>query len=245
MPSLQTEIAPNTKCVIVGDIADDMDVASAQLFQVATTFTLNFFSALGSVLIGRGFIISEKRTFKVVQDFLFSPPFAINSHARDKFRLRETTTPVDIQKLFESSYSGVTRDKTLRVTLSRFNSAVLKNEQSEERAIDLSICLESVFKAQTEVSFRFALYNTLLSVQDLGQRLEPFRLLKRLYKYRSDIVHGSVVNYEWSEDDWTKVIALAKAAILYKVQYVERFDPSNWQEHLDHLSLGSAANIWA
>lgn len=131
----------------------------------------------------------------------------------------------------------------MKVSLSRFNAALLR-ERKEDRVIDLSICLESLFSNSTEISFRFSLYNSLISSDDTAKRLGNFAVLKEMYKDRSKLVHGEYSASKLSDDDLRTLINVAKSAITYKLEYVRRNGNSKgWQDHLDKLALGAAKFI--
>jgi hypothetical protein len=156
-----------------------------------------------------------------------------------KFEIAKGTDLSYASNLFKAACKALAAHPPLRITLSRFNSSMGRSAY-DDRIIDLCIALESVFQAQTEISFQFALYNALLSENDPQKRLTIFKLLKKLYSHRSNVVHGNKdLDEPWARDNWPDLLRIAKASILRKIDYLGGNEHVGWRDQLETLALGT------
>ena len=140
--------------------------------------------------------------------------------------------------LFLSFETAIQKNKPLTLTLSRFNSS-LGRFAPHDRLIDLCIALESVFQSQSEITFQFSLFNALLAEDDPVKRQIIFKQLNKLYQQRSFLVHGSNnLDEIWFEEAWPSLVAIAKASILIKIDFLAQHDHVAWKDHLEQLALG-------
>ena len=148
-----------------------------------------------------------------------------------------STNPSEVKVTYESIANALAADAGLRLSFGRFNSA-LGRENNTDKIIDMTICLESIFSSGPEIKFRFALYNALLASQGLEERKASFKLMKDLYNMRSKVVHGShELDRNWFVDNWPAILRIAKLALLAKIEFLQTFSRSEWQDHLDELAL--------
>ena len=84
----------------------------------------------------------------------------------------------------------------LRVPIYRWIAS--KTEKNYvDKIIDLGIALEAIYLSEfkNELSFRLALHAAHYLGRDKEDRQRLFQELKFFYKYRSDVVHGKIINY--------------------------------------------------
>lgn len=175
------------------------------------------------------------KSHTVLNVYDLASPYHGNS---GKFAIDSSKTPDAVKTLFGSTAKALCVDPKFSISISRFNAA-LSRSSPEDRIIDLSICLESIFDYQTEISFRFSLYNSILSEVDFSKRHGVFKILRNLYKRRSDIVHGSKpLDTVWLETHWEAVVRIAKLSLMAKIEFLSNHVPADWQNYLDKLALG-------
>jgi hypothetical protein len=108
--------------------------------------------------------------------------------------------------------------------------------------MDVTISLESLVASSTEITFKFALYNSLLAAGHADDRKGVFDLLRKLYTARCNIVHGSTgaSNKVLSEIEarWHEVTKVASAAVSYYALYLSENRSCTWEDHLIRLAPG-------
>ncbi|MFW2348802.1 hypothetical protein [Qipengyuania sp.] len=215
------------------DVEGDWNVALSSV--LAAAFSLNVYSEEQAISVDSAYVIRtlRKRTVSERRD--------LPHHHHGKkgpFKITKGTDFSSTETLFSSVQIALEKHRALALTLSRFNSS-LGRVSSQDRLIDLCISLESVFQSQTEITFQFSLFNSLLAETDPAKRHTIFKLLKKLYGQRSNLVHGSKeLDEDWFNEAWPSLVAIAKAAILRKVDFLAQHDHDAWKEHLEQLALG-------
>jgi hypothetical protein len=130
--------------------------------------------------------------------------------------------------------------------LNRFNSCWLRSTD-HDKIIDAAISLESLLSSSTEISFKFALFNSFIARQSSTEREEAFETLRLLYNARSKIVHGDIKKNakEISKaiEFLPNILDLARAAITYYAFFLYNNGPNEWQNHLEKLVFGTANRI--
>lgn len=198
-------------------------------------------------VLGRGNPISVDRVYvtRHLRKTSLNSTKLIGGHRHpnlDAFEISKGTDLSAAPALFTAVCTALRKHPPLRITLSRFNSAMGRLAW-DDKLIDLCISLESIFQAQTEISFQFALFNSLLSEDDFNKRLEIFKTLKKLYDQRSNVVHGNKeLDQTWIAEKWEDLTQIARAAILKKVDFLTRNDHNQWKLELQSLALGAHAN---
>jgi hypothetical protein len=133
-------------------------------------------------------------------------------------------------------------------TYERLNSALNKNDH-RERVLDLTISLESLIPAQNEISYRFALYLSLINSANGPRRRALFDDFKLLYNLRSKIVHGTGESRSYTRDKnyvdqhWDKYVERAFNSIFYYIVFVNHCQTDEWVDHLLNLALDNEPRI--
>lgn len=78
----------------------------------------------------------------------------------------------------------------LKIALLVYQRAILKKEILQD-FISLVTVIEALLCDKEDLSYKFAMRTTLLIEPDLEKREELFKLLRKTYRARSDLVHGS------------------------------------------------------
>jgi hypothetical protein len=213
------------------------DASSLNIRVLSALFTLNVLGSGGPLSLDRAYILRSLRKTTV------STTHALGNHQHsnlEKFEISKGTDLTYASNLFAALSVALEKHPPLRITVSRFNSSIGRSAL-DDKLIDLCIALESVFQSQTEISFQFALYNTLLSEGDEKKRQNIFKMLKKLYNQRSNVVHGNKdLDEQWVKDNWDDLLRIAKAAILRKVEFLSLKNHDQWKEYLETLALGTA-----
>lgn len=239
-PSSSSLVKPNCKCIVIdhGTIKPDLELVEIDL--LATTFALNSFAKSGSLVHSRAYLISQTRvnSVKKIHDLQ-----SLATPEKHEFSIRPGVSTSDISSVYVNVKNAIQRDPKFMISVRRFNAALTK-VTPDEKIIDLTICLESMFASQNEIAFQFSLFNSLLAENDDARRHEVFKLLKKLYSWRSKIVHGShILDPAWFEDNWAKLVRLATLSILYKTDYLTKNKPSDWGDHLIRTALGMEIDV--
>lgn len=215
---------------------ENMPLFSIQKIISAALFSINVLGNGTPLSIEKAYVIRTLRKNSVEK--VHRVPGHRHSNL-NKFEIAKGTELSYATQLFSAVCTALEKHSPLRLTLSRYNSAIGRGS-SDDKIIDLCIALESIFQAQTEISFQFALYNSILSESDTQKRLAIFKNLKTLYSERSKLVHGiKELNEDWYSKNWTDLLLIAKAAILQKIDFLVENDHSEWKPHLEKLALGS------
>jgi hypothetical protein len=165
----------------------ETEVTALSTKVLAALFTLNVLGNGCPLSLDRAYVLRSLRRTSV--DAI--KPLPSHQHGNvGKFEISKGTDLTYAADLFSALSEALTKHPPLRITVSRFNSSIGRSAL-DDKLIDLCIALESVFQSQTEISFQFALYNTLLSETDEQRRISIFKTLKKLYNQRSNIVHGN------------------------------------------------------
>jgi hypothetical protein len=212
------------------------DDAAFNTIVLSLLFTLNILGNGCPLSINRAYVIRSMR-----KTSLFTSRELPSHHHSNvgKFEITKGTDLGLAPNLFSAVSSALQSHPPLRITISRFNSSIGRSAL-DDKLIDLCIALESVFQSETEISFQFALYNSLLSETDTAKRQAIFKTLKKLYAQRSNVVHGNKdLEHEWVKDNWEDLIRIAKASILRKVEFLNGKTHNEWKTHLETLALGT------
>lgn len=211
----------------------------------ALGFALNLSSDGAPALLGETYIIKKIRKATVKSILPAKQIFSMEQIKEEKFKLRKQVTPGHVRESFLLSQKAIIKNKTLSITLSRFSSALCRTDK-DDFYIDLAVALESVIKASSEIAFRFAILNTIISESDVTRRHAVYKLLKKFYNARSKIVHGAIKEKDYlTKPELDKIVAIAKLAILYKVKFFNKDEPNlDWDGHQTKLILGQDTALW-
>ena len=209
-------------------------------------FVLNLVGRLDPISIPYCVVIrdSKVRSFKDYYNYeLYGDSFTLQ---KNKYRIDMKYKREEIKKLYEIANCAIQKDSNLIITMSRY-CAALMNSSYKNRVIDLTICLESLIPGRDELSYRFALYLSLIIENSIIKREENFIKLKNLYTARSSIVHGSSENdkrIKQVNDDWNEFLNFAERCIFYKLMFEYKNLDITWTDHLHALSFGGDLVIY-
>lgn len=205
----------------------------------------NLVAESDAIVIPYGVVISEAHTrrLRCVYEFdIWGDTIALR---RRRYRIKQGIDRSEIQALFERALSALGQQPELAITLSRFCSALMKDD-FEDKLIDLTISLESLVPGGGEFRFRFPYFLSLLVESDAAQRRNAFSQLRILYDARSGLVHGSAErNRDTTRaiDNWPALIGFAKLCVLYRLEFEQMMPDSSWRDHLMDLAYGQAPII--
>jgi hypothetical protein len=198
-------------------------------FRTESPLALPFAIVLQPKAKGNGMIVTK--AFELSDD-------TRHTNKDDKYKIKSGVSREEVSSFYKVVKNACERHKKLKLTINRFNSALSRPKLSD-KIIDTTISLESMVQDdKTELSFKFALYNSYAANKHPEKRLESFELFKKLYNTRSTIVHGAADEAKETrllteiESDWTKIEETARRAINELVFFVQNGDPSTWTKHL-------------
>lgn len=212
-----------------GDISDrDIEIKAA-----AFGFSLNYFMENPGIVINKAFILKRLRVMSAISAHFIPTAAVSEATEKQKYRLRPDAKPIDIENIVKYTTKSLSSESSMLLTVNKYNSAMSKTSM-EEKIIDISICMESIFPSSTEISFRFALYHAICSTENKEDRYDRFKLLKDLYTARSKIVHGSDSKkyIKKIEKQWDLICKISAVSIFYKIIYLQAGEAEDWQKHL-------------
>jgi Apea-like HEPN len=218
------------------EVFDGIDISDLAR---ANCFVLNFFASKGFISEPIFYSCDGVKSIKIKGPLPGAGMLVPESYAVD-FEIKAGTTSAEVESVLIGCLGALKKDKGMKVTIDRFIQAMAKPDQGS-KAVDLAICLESLFPFETEISFRFALFGALFSASDVEKRQEIYKLLKEFYTLRSRIVHGSSdLEKSMSKLDgrWESVFEVARYVILYKFNFLATNAPGDWAGHLEKVVLG-------
>lgn len=235
-PSLAEVLAPRTKYFVTAESGNAHTAAEIDRFVMTASFCLNVLSTSSAISAGRYFTIKRVRSHSVSSDGEIG--YAITS-SRNKYTYNRANTPDQLSAMYLATRRALVVKPKLALSIRRFNAALIRQDVTD-KIVDMTICLESLFDAQTEISFRFALYNSILSESDPLRREENYKMLKKLYSIQTDVIHGNKeIDPAWHEANWPRVIKIARLSLLRKIDFLGTHAAQDWQAHLDKLALGA------
>lgn len=123
-------------------------------------------------------------------------------------------------------------------------SRAMRAGPTNDGIIDLTIALECLVNASTEIKFQFCLNHALTNEYLPEKRLETFQLLSNLYDIRSKAVHGGQVGVSDKKkmtiisSQWQKCLEICQNSLTYYLLFCSKNKSSDWNTHLRMLSLG-------
>lgn len=163
------------------------------------------------------------------------------------FALRAGVNEDQLEAAHSILSAALKQEPALEVTLEHLLLAVGRGDLSRG-LIDGTICLESLIKSQEEVSFRFSHQIGRVVSQGPTTLAEAQDLLRDLYRYRSDHVHGNRSrrhsqrqSHLW--DEWAELEHFMKVCVTYALDFYASDDgkpKGAWEGHLDALMTGNA-----
>jgi hypothetical protein len=237
-----------TRCIYITepnirDIDNDIKDLATLLKYVLNTFALNH-----PIIISFAVLLETKRKTKIIRCVDLESDVNFQKLKSLNFKLRVNTSREEIKVLFDNLKKTCAKNPSLFLTIDRFNRSVTRSEIID-KIIDLTICLESLFQAQNEIKFKFALYNAIISSKDSIEAESNFNLLCALYDVRSVIVHGSSRSKNTAKkishisQDIERVFKICTSAINYKLLYESEKRELDWQSHLKRIVLNPNEKI--
>ena len=166
-------------------------------------------------------------------------PLRLRLFARgEEFYLPAGTDEATLTTVHEKISLALTTAPWLRITLEHMLLALDRSGLSDG-LLDMTICLESLIRASTEVAFRFS-HQIPPLVTDSPSELEDFqRLLEILYDLRSQHVHGTMSGKKALqkegivEDRWEDIQRIMRAAVIYAIEFHSHDNDGDWKSHLN------------
>lgn len=161
-------------------------------------------------------------------------------NGKDNFKLKDGVDKNSISGFFKYLGKATASEPKLIFTIGRFNQAV-RRESIEDRIVDLSIAIESLLGAQSEISYQFSLFSSLAATDDINKRKEYFDRFKSLYAARSAIAHGTdSKSLKPVIDDIDAYESCCRNVINYAVFWLAQGKKMNdFSGHLKAMAMGS------
>ena len=181
-------VTPNSQCLVV-DLAGDAG-QTAYKAAAKVQFAFKTFSKLPLILSHAAVVAAARGQKAVVEKTLALPVWGdYGQSLSSPFAFADAASAQKITQFFKLLTAAIEKHPGLLITLSRFNSCWLRSTD-HDRVIDVAVSLESLLSSQTEIKFKFALFNSFITCSSPAERERAFELLKLLYDARSSIVHG-------------------------------------------------------
>ena len=224
-----------TKCILYSSDDHNPTISEMGSIALAVAFSLNMFANAGAIYHGACYIMRHTSVCKVGQVY----ELGSGGESSDRYRIDGSVGIREIKSVYDGTRKALDRHRKLAIAIRRFNTAMTRNSP-EDRIIDLAVCLESIFDSQTEIAYKFSLYNSFLGSTNPTDRMSTFKLLKKFYRVRSGLVHGGQeVSTAWYQEAWPQLLKTAKLSLMSKIAFLADNNPNQWQDFLDGLVLGT------
>jgi len=240
----------NAKVINIRDVdATDIDnIVRAN--STILCFILNYMKDEHPISLSFAAQISKKTKSKV--DKIIEMPVSADTHTQRKnvYKLKKTNKGSDLADFYKVVMTVYEKHQHILLTLDRFNSALWRKLEND-KIVDITIALESLIDGNSELQYKFSLYNSFASEADVTKRGDVSKTLKQLYNARSAIVHGSAMTKNEHDkkikpiiDNWNEIVKIAEKAIGYHLLYLYGHDISSWYSHQENMAIGSEARIF-
>ena len=190
------------------------------------------------------FLEREDTSWRLVTSSLRDPIWPLSAYSQDVC----SEADLDNARSLHLSISGLADDSAVSTALSAFGSA-LRQQTWPLRYALAWITLEALFGTQEpiELSFRLCQRLALFLEAEPDAREARFRELRKLYKFRSLVVHGlkmSKISPEDQNDSMLKVERTVQSVmikILEDRKLLEVFQSKDRDQFLDRFAFDSAA----
>jgi hypothetical protein len=207
-------------------------------------FLFNTFRTSDPIVCPSLYILSGSNKLRLTSVHTSDNHGNLNIGYKYKYKMRAGITRENISNMFAVINKALAGALSLALTLDRFNSALIRTSEAD-RIVDLTISMESLIPGDTELAYKFALYNSIFATTNPDERLDTFKLLQALYGARSKIVHGESIsdkkpkkNIDDVLTEWDRLLDIANKSITYYMLYLFNHSIDNWSIHLKKLALG-------
>lgn len=239
----------NVKIVNIKDVdaADAEDVVRVN--STIISFVFNYLKESSPISLSYAVQITKNKTSKL--DKIIDIPISADAYAQRKYdyKLKKGTLGSELADFYKVIVDVYRKYSNILLTLDRFNSTLWRKLEND-RIVDITIALESLIDGNSELQYRFSLYNSYAAEADSAKRGDVFKTLKALYNARSSIVHGSALQKKEYDkkikpivDDWDNVIKISANAIAYQLFYLYKHGISDWYLHQEKMALGSESRF--
>lgn len=181
----------------------------------------------------------------------------INPQETDKLwlNLPISTVSKEQAKVLQTIYQSITtceevkNQKRLQFALKRFNRCMLRNE-IDDMATDATIGLEALLAGGTKSEISYTISNRIPVVfahieNDLFSPANSRGLMKKVYNYRSKIVHGSDLKdkeqyFELNKTKhavWDIAVEFLRCTLMFVTMHQEYLDSTKFDEYIDNVLL--------
>lgn len=244
VPEEYSSVLPKDfKCIVCENYAGD-DKYTSDL-AVILSFLFNFFKDESPISLAFGVQTTTGKKQKYEKTIPLNYSYNVISHRSNNYKVKAGNNIVTVSNFFELICRVYEKYPSIILTISRFNSALYRTD-TFDKIVDITVALESLINGMTELSYRFALYNSMLSEKDETKRKDTYDLLKLLYNSRSTIVHGSDFDprkykktIEPIQQKWDSIVNIAQRAIAYHLLFLDARSIDEWFQHQESLALGT------
>ncbi len=237
-------ITPKSKCVKVDNIDPQNVIETGKIESSKISFLLNFFKKNNPISLS--FVVQLSKVKKSKFDKIFDLPIISDAHFQNvkTYSIKDDVKRDIISKFYKVISIVHEKYPGLILTINRFNSALYRLEP-HDKIIDITICLESLIRGNTEVRHKFSLFNSWAAEGIIDNRKETYDLLMGLYDARSAIVHGAAMTEkDWNKrikpilDNWIKILEITEKAIAYHILFIHDNNIEDWYKHQENIALG-------
>ena len=213
------------RAVYVSNIPPNATVHDTAPLCSSLQFLFNTFRENYPAIMSTGFLIAGKRAFHLARTHEYALSGERDSFRKLTYRLRPGTDRSTLSSHFKVILEAQRKNPHTTLAINRFNSALCRSNIFDS-VVDLTIALESLIEADTEIRYRFAVCNAICSTPAAEDRHESYNLLKYLYGARSKIVHGTRTDATKQarfakelDKTWPRLADLASKAIYLATQF--------------------------
>ena len=235
-----------TKCVKV-DYQQEPTEEIIKVDCLKIQFLLNIFSDNSPLIFQWAALIEGHAKLEIKGIHEFDSIASLHDFCLKEYKIREATTRQGIIEFYKVITDAISKDPNAKFTFRKFNSSLIRLDFYDQ-LIDTTICLESMIKSTTELSFKFSLFLSFITKDLPAERDECFKKLKDLYDVRSKIVHGEIDNgilkkIETIKLNWEYYHNLLRSALIYYSLYLSKHTSIEWKKHMLSLVLGTENKV--
>lgn len=229
------------KCIYIQQ-QDPFNCEKAKEFAIVLRFLFNCFRHYDPIYMPLALIENKPNKLTIHWLELYE---STHKTRNSIFKIKQKTKRDIFVQYCKFLQKAITIDSGLYLTLDRFNTALIRHNLYD-RVVDLTVSAESLIAVDTEINFRFAIYNAFISGStNIASRSESFKQFSSLYNARSKFVHGAALNpnkrqkmIEKIEQYWPDLIHKIRNSIIYYVMFLNEKEKDQWPSHLRNLTLG-------